>query len=201
MSLAALPFELPPALERALRDAYAEPPRAYHSFAHVGEVLARYAEVPRWDAPVEVALAVLFHDAVYVAGRTDNETKSAALARAWIPAHLPALGADVGRVVALVLLTAAHGKLAPGDPRVDHDAALFLDCDMAILGADPERFDAYERAIAAEYATLPRLVYAAGRRRFLGRLLASPAIYLSPFFRDRLEANARANLRRALGRG
>ena len=72
MSLPGLPLALPPGQIEALRAAYAQPPREYHDFGHVGEVLRHYAAVaarPGWQKPVEVALAVLYHDAVYVAGK------------------------------------------------------------------------------------------------------------------------------------
>ena len=71
-----LPFALPPSLEAELRRAYASPPRAYHNFEHVEEVMEHASSVPRWNDPVAVALAVLFHDAVYEAGRSDNEARS-----------------------------------------------------------------------------------------------------------------------------
>lgn len=196
MTLRALPFACPPQLEAALRAAYAEPPRAYHDFSHVEEVLGHMASVPHWNDPAAVALAVLFHDAIYVAGRSDNEARSAALAAACVSAHLPELRVDVARVEHLIRLTARHGRLARGD--VDPEAALFLDCDMAVLGADPARYAAYERAIAEEYRALPAELFRAGRAQFLKSLLAKPHIYLSEWFADRLEAKARANLARAL---
>ncbi|MBS1152427.1 MAG: hypothetical protein H6Q89_4125, partial [Myxococcaceae bacterium] len=102
------------------------------------------------------------------------------------------------RISQLILLTARHGALTPAD--VDPEAALFLDCDMAILGAAPEVFDRYDAAIREEYAQVPAILYSLGRRRFLTRLLAAPRIFLSDFFHARLDAAARANLRRALGK-
>jgi predicted metal-dependent HD superfamily phosphohydrolase len=194
----ALPFALPVGLQLALRAAYAVPARAYHGFAHVEEVLGHYAGArPLLREPVSVALAVLFHDAIYQPGRTDNEAASAELAAALVPAHLPQLRVDLARVKELILLTARHGRVGPDE--VDADAALFLDCDMAILGAPWPRFEQYDGDIAAEYAALPRGVYHAGRARFLRGLLAREVIYLSGHFRQRLEQPARSNLRRALG--
>lgn len=173
--------------------AHATPPRAYHSLAHVVEVAQRFAEV-RFERPNEAYAAVLFHDAIYEPGRKDNEARSAALARA----SLAGQPVDVERVAELILLTARHGQLGPGD--VDADAALFLDCDLAILGSPPERFDAYDAAIAQEHAHLPPEAYAQGRRAFLERMLARERLFLSPHFHAALEARARDNLRRALER-
>ena len=100
---------------RSVVSAYATPPRAYHSFAHVQEVLRHLSTVPTWTNPTDVYLAALFHDAVYVAGRKDNETKSAELARAAIETFLPTARLDVARIVTLIELTAKHGSLTPPD--------------------------------------------------------------------------------------
>ncbi len=149
-----------------------------------------------WEAPREVFLAVLYHDAVYEAGRHDNEARSAELSQSAIARWLSDQTLDGARVAGLIRLTARHGKLTPDD--VGRDEALFLDCDMAILAAPPTRFDAYEAAIAEEYATLPRPMYLAGRRAFLEQVLDKPRIFLSPTFHTRLDAAARDNLRRTL---
>lgn len=206
MDLPGLPLRLPPGQLDALRAAYADPPRAYHDFAHVHEVLRRYGEVaagPGWTQPREVALAVLYHDAVYEAGQGDNEERSARLAMDAIARWLPGAGVDPQRVARLIGLTARHGRHAPADfaddPAPD-DVRNFLDCDMAILGAEPPAFDAYDRAIAAEYrGVLPGWLFRINRRRFLRGLLARERIYLGDFFHARLEEKARRNLRRALG--
>ncbi len=207
MSLSGLPLALPPGQLEALHSAYAEPPRAYHDFSHVAEVLRHYAAVatgPGWQQPREVALAVLYHDAVYVAGKSDNEARSALLASDDIARWLPDAGIDAARVAYLIELTARHGRHVPSDfdtdPAAD-DVRNFLDCDMAILGAEAEAFDAYDRAIAAEYAAvLPGWLFRLNRRRFLRGLLARDRIYLGDFFHLRLEEKARRNLRRALAK-
>ncbi|MET0386143.1 MAG: hypothetical protein ABW321_09310 [Polyangiales bacterium] len=193
---ARLPFECPPQLIAALRSTYAVPPRAYHNFSHVEEVLGHMASAPRWSDPASVALAILFHDAIYEAGKPDNEARSAQLAEVQINAHLPAWVARITRVRELILLTARHGRLSRGD--VDPDAAMFLDCDMAVLGAEPTRYAHYERAIADEYSAVPPELYRVGRAQFLQAVLTKPNIYLSPWFQARFELRARENLAAAL---
>lgn len=201
----ALPFALPTGQLDALRTAYTTPPRAYHDFAHVEAVLGHFAEVasgPGWQQPVEVALAVLYHDAVYEAGHADNEVRSAQCAVDAITRWPPSMQVQTARVVELIELTARHGSLTADAFTADDtggDTCMFLDCDMAILGADTSRFDAYDRGIAAEYrGHVPGWTYRLQRRRFLKTLLAKPRIFLSDFFHQRLDAQARANLRRAI---
>jgi predicted metal-dependent HD superfamily phosphohydrolase len=151
--------------------------------------VARHWAGQQWQQPQETFLAVLFHDAVYEAGRTDNEERSAAL--------FARLCGENPRVAQLIGLTARHGKLTPAD--VDEEAARFLDCDMAILGSAPEVFARYEEQIAREYAPVVGPDgYAAGRRRFLSGLLEKERIFLSPDFHRRFDSRARANVRSAL---
>src|SRR5215813_6459154 len=192
-------LDLPERMLKSAQAAYEVPPRAYHTWAHVEEVVrwnGEGARVPGWKQPREILLATVYHDAIYVPGAKDNKARSAELALAQIREHLHHEALDVARVAQLINLTARHGSLTPDE--VDAEAALFLDCDMAILGAEPDAFDRYDRAIRTEYATVPRPLYELGRKRFLRKVLESPRIFLSPYFHDRLDAAARANLRRAL---
>ena len=185
------PLQLPDELVRALAAAYGEPHRAYHNASHIAEVLDWYDRVADdvgWQQPAEVYVAILFHDAIYVAGARDNEARSAAWAR---EAELPV---DRARVAQLIELTSQHGS----HDEADRDAALFLDCDMAILGAPPARFADYDAQIAREYAALAPDAFRAGRRAFLTKLAAKPRIFLSDYFHARLDAQARANLAAAL---
>ncbi len=192
-------LDLPSPLLEELCRAWETPGRNYHSLTHLEDVVRLFRDVEaasEWRAPREAFLGLLFHDAVYVPGAGDNEARSAELARAAVARFLPGVQIDVDHVTRLILLTADHGNLAPED--VDHDAALALDCDMAILGAAPADFDAYHAGIAAEYAGMPRDVYEGGRRAFLSKLLDKERIFLSDFFHRTLDAPARSNLRRAL---
>jgi predicted metal-dependent HD superfamily phosphohydrolase len=187
------PLGLAPEVEQVLAAAYGEPHRVYHGAAHIAEVLRWFDVVGDevgWRDAAAVYLAVVFHDAVYDPLRTDNEARSAELARTL--AHAPA------RTTELILLTARHGVIDPAT--VDADAAHFLDCDTAILGAPPAEFDAYDAAIAAEYKHVPAALFRAGRGAFLAKLLARPHIFLTALFRARLERGARANLERARAR-
>jgi predicted metal-dependent HD superfamily phosphohydrolase len=196
-SLAPPGLGLPSPLLDEVAHAYASAGRAYHDLSHVLDVADRFAEVgPAWRAPREVYLAVLYHDAIYVPGASENEARSAEMARGAIASFLPGASVDAERVAELILATARHGSLGPAD--VDADMAYFLDCDMAILGASAPLYDAYARGVAAEYSWLPGERYRIGRGRFLEKILASAHIFLSPSFHARLDAPARGNIAREL---
>lgn len=190
---------LPPEQQAALEAAYAGSTRAYHHYGHAQDVLGHVEEVQHqvgWQHPQEVRLAALYHDAIYDPARKDNEARSAELAREHLARWMPGR-ADADRVAELILLTARHGQFKPGE--LDPEAELFLDCDMAILGAAPEAFDAYHCGIAAEYrGHVPGWLFKVKRKQFLKALLGTERIFLSPHFHARLDTAARNNLRRAI---
>lgn len=186
------PYTIAPEVEALLVRHYNEPHRAYHNANHIAEVLGWFdivADELGWQAPRDVYDAILFHDVIYDAQAKDNETRSAELALA----H----GCSP-RTAELIALTALHGKLARTD--VDDDAALFLDCDTAILGASPEAFDAYDRGIAIEYASVRPDLYKQGRGAFLRMMRERDRLFLTDYFHGKLDAAARANLDRAISR-
>ena len=181
-----------------LRVRYAEPHRAYHTQAHVDAMLAGLADLgPAIAEPVAAELAAWYHDAIYDPAVSDNEARSAALLRADMAGLAdPNL---LERAETLVRLTAAH-ELPVGMPsNLAADAALFLDLDMAVLGASPGEYDAYERGIAAEYEPVFGCErFSEGRAAFLSGLLERPRLFLTQQFQDRLDILAHANMRRAL---
>lgn len=174
--------------------AYGAPHRHYHTLEHLAECLALAeewrGEFARAD---EACLALWAHDVVWSPALPDAEARSAD----WVQARMREGGltnAAAGRVAGLVLAT-THLAPAPSP-----DAALVQDIDLAVLGADPARFDRYDAAIRAEYAAVPDAAYRAGRREVLARFAGRTTVYSTPVARARFEAAARRNLARALGR-
>jgi predicted metal-dependent HD superfamily phosphohydrolase len=171
---------------------YAEPHRAYHTARHLGECFAALEPASHLAArPAEVEAAIWFHDAIYDPPSHDNEARSAR----WAQDALLRAGVDVaaaGRVHAMVLAT-QHTAVSD-----DADTRLLVDVDLSILGAEPARFDEYERQIRFEYAWVPEPDFRAGRSRILAGLLERSSIYGTAWFAGRLQARARANLTRSL---
>ncbi|MDM0041721.1 N-methyl-D-aspartate receptor NMDAR2C subunit [Variovorax sp. J22G21] len=190
---AALKLDPPPELLDELLARYAEPQRHYHTLQHLGECLAGFErEQAHAVRPGEVAIALWFHDAIYDVQGHDNEARSAD----WARAALQRAGASnvvAQRVHALVMATCHDAG------PVDADAQLLVDIDLSILGAPPERFAEYERQIRAEYAHVPPATFEPRRREILGRFLARDPLYLTPGLRAACEAQARVNLRAAIG--
>ncbi len=188
------PLGADPALSRAARDdlerRHAEPHRAYHTLAHVAQVLAGVDELIAAGEPVAdpgaVRLAAWCHDAVYVPGSPDNERASAELA----DVTLDALGLDADgrrRVRELVLATRDHTAR-------DADARVLVDADLAVLAGPEPAYAAYVRALRREYAEVPEPAWRSGRAAFLAGMLARDAVFTTPTMRVRAEPAARRNL-------
>ena len=174
-------------LGEALIAAYDEPHRRYHNQSHLFWLLD---EADRRAAHIQegklIGFAIWFHDAIYQPGRSDNEALSADWARR-------GLGRDpafASRVAALVEKTKDHaaGEASP-------DEALFLDMDIAILGASRIDYCAYAAGIRAEYERIPDEVFGAGRVAFLERQLARSSIFRTELYEREIGESARANMR------
>ncbi len=175
----------------AMLAAYDEPHRHYHTRQHLAECLSLLDQhAGSATDPDAVAAALWFHDAVYVPGAADNESRSAELLRRL----LDPLGLPQPRAAAIARLIQATDHRRPG---TTDDERLICDIDLAILGASRGRYDAYAAGIRAE-APLPQAEYVPRRRAFLESLLARPAIYQTTVFQRTFESTARANLRREL---
>ncbi|CAN5187065.1 hypothetical protein BH23ACT9_BH23ACT9_08350 [soil metagenome] len=172
---------LPAGLHERLADRYATPPRSYHTLEHAAAVAARAADLGG-DRPC--LLAAWFHDAVYDPTADDNEARSADLLLQWLPHDL-----DAPEAARLVRLTATHDA-EPDDER----GGILCDADLAVLGADPEGYEAYRRSVRREYAHVDDEAWSVGRAAVLQRLLERPHIYRSPQAAKRWEASARRNL-------
>lgn len=184
-----------PALWPLVEAAHDTPGRHYHGWSHVLACLAQFRGL-RFERPRVVLLALLFHDAVYVPGRSDNEARSAELALQWLDEHARLPADELGRIQALILATANHH--APRD--LDHDARLFLDIDLAVLGQAWPIYLRYAQQVREEWcpAVVNPEAYVRGRQQFLRGLLNQSRLYASPELARQLEAQARSNLSREL---
>ena len=176
----------------ALRSRYDEPQRHYHTFNHIQACLQLLDQVrAQLQEPVAVELALWFHDVIYDPRAKDNEQRSADFART----ALLSCRLDVNlvtQVERLILLTRHNATPDTEDGR------LLVDIDLAILGAAPDLYQRYEHWVRQEYAHVPRWLYRWGRKRLLRRFLRQPFLYATGHFRQRLEAQAKHNLRQAI---
>lgn len=178
---------------------YDEPHRCYHDRRHLREMFDEAMSLGLPLAPAE-ALALLFHDAVYVPGaaRGSNEMMSAQMLRVY-SSGLPASIVDAACRV--VVDTAEHVATDPGSEYV-------LDLDLMRLAAPPAQFDEYSRQVFSEQRPLILIsddheawrYFEQRRVAFFRLLLERQEIFNLPVFRARYGETARSNLRRATAR-
>jgi predicted metal-dependent HD superfamily phosphohydrolase len=175
---------------RRLRRAWRGMGRHYHTLAHLDSCLREFDDARQLALrPAEVELALWFHDAVYRSWRHDNEARSGVLAADILRG---ASLETVDRIRQMILAT-MHD-----DAGFSGDTALVIDIDLSILGAPPEIYVRFERAIRREYWWVPRARYVAGRSKILERFLGRNTIYTHDLFYNRYESAARANITAAL---
>ena len=177
-----------------LVECYSEPHRRYHTVQHLHECFAHLDEV--WSSAEqagEVEVALWFHDAIYDTSRKDNEERSAAWARD--SALLAGLSPEKAERIAGLVIATKHDAVAVG-----RDAAVLVDIDLGILGADTARFQEYEVQVREEYAWVPESLYRKARRQILQHFLDRERIYSTEYFQTEYETRARENINRSLSR-
>jgi predicted metal-dependent HD superfamily phosphohydrolase len=179
--------------------AYTQPNRHYHNLDHIHHLLTiierfdrkNSPQLERLQDPSSVILAAWFHDFVYDPQAVDNEVQSAKAATELL-ANLN-LCLDLDRIEQLILATQGH-QIDPDDA----DLCMFLDADLAILGADRLRYATYLRSIRREYEWVDEASYRTGRSRVLASFLQRDRLYYTDLLFDELEAIARMNLQREI---
>ncbi|HEY0846331.1 MAG TPA: hypothetical protein VGE12_13265 [Noviherbaspirillum sp.] len=169
---------------------YSEAHRAYHNLSHIMALL-RQADSERVHVtrPDVIELAIWFHDVIYDTHARDNELRSAT----WARHAMTAMGIEpevIKGVEQCILATEKHELPSPHIA----DLPLFLDLDLAILGASEESYRRYAQVIRAEYDWVPEQEYRSGRAAVLKRLIERPALYRTPEMAERYEARARRNI-------
>ncbi len=186
-----------------LVDRWREPHRVYHSRLHLADALDALDLLVADGAPGSgwhAAVALWFHDAVHDGEAGRDEERSAALVGTLLG---PLVGGaepagraqavslrDLDEVARLVLVTTDHAPAAD-----DPTGALVSDADLAILGAEPPRYDRYAAQVRAEYGHVPDDAFRAGRAAVLDQLAGLPALFRSAAGAGRWALPAGRNLR------
>ncbi|MEN6669349.1 hypothetical protein AAJP47_03125 [Psychrobacter sp. B38] len=199
--LLALNSEITPAEAQALwldiAARYNETQRAYHSLRHLQQLLVEFEQIAQYLCePHLIALALYYHDVIYNPLRSDNEQKSADYMLDKLNCYLS--DDQCHYVYALIMMTATHqlGELTNNQRR--RDAAYLLDMDLSILGAPWPEYERYAQAVRCEYTHVPIADYRVGRTKVLKFLLAHSPLYLTDYYHQRLDVQARANIEREI---
>ncbi len=172
--------------------AYSQPDRHYHNLHHIDRLLTTIDRPESLQNPTAVILAVWFHDFVYDSQSSDNEAQSAKSAGELLT-NIGISTELIDRVQQLILATQGHQV----DPD-DRDRCIFLDADLAILGADPVEYQAYTRSIRREYSWASDAAYKVGRIQVLESFLQRDRLYYTDLLSNELESIARFNLQQEI---
>ena len=169
---------------------YREPHRRYHDPDHLAHCLAEFDSArPHIDRPDAVEMAIWFHDVINEPGNRDNEQLSADYFREKADGSMEP--AFIDEVITLILAT-THDK-SPREP----DRQFICDIDLSSFGCPWECFLRDSAAVKAEFPGTDAEYYR-GQTVFMESMLARPRIFLSDFFHDRYERQARENIRALL---
>ena len=176
---------------------YSEPQRAYHTLEHIEQLFIQFESIQHvLSEPHIIALAVYYHDVIYDPTRSDNELRSAEYA---VEALRPYLRDEqCQHIYALIMMTASHQIDTLIDSDKYNDAAYLLDMDLSVLGTPWSTYQQYANAIRQEYAHVLDTQYRDGRTAVLKGLLAHPRLYLTDYYYELLENQARDNIKREI---
>ncbi|HEY8065506.1 MAG TPA: hypothetical protein VIF40_12405 [Methylosinus sp.] len=196
-----------PGAYRALDAAYRQPHRAYHSWAHIDELLAGLEHFDRLATrPDLIAAAIFWHDAVHLArdpdGKTRLDRQNVRDSVAAFHRHTLLDGNEAKAVEELVMATADHvGARASCElyPGFSDDLDLFVDLDLSPLAAPWDIFAANTQKIRSESVGVEEAEFAANQAKMLEGLARGDApVFRRAETRAAWDATARVNLARCI---
>ncbi len=188
---------------------YRQPHRHYHTLQHLWECLSDPVLLLAAEFR-DIAAAIFFHDVVYdpSAPKGQNEKKSAeALAHAAVQLGIgwwhakrrwATWKSPIAHVEHWIAASTHDDSLDLRGPGYDFDCNLFLDLDLKILGAEPDRFDEYEDQVRREYSFVPDDLFRQARAGILRKIVGREEIYKTSAMQSRYGRKARANLTRSI---
>jgi predicted metal-dependent HD superfamily phosphohydrolase len=173
-----------------LLDGYREPHRHYHSLSHIEHCLRMFEQCKSLSShPDALELAIWFHDVILEAGRADNEARSAEL---YLELSRDAHDDATRQLVNRLILATQHN----GGVLEDADNIYMIDIDLSSFGLPWDEFLRDSLALRAENPQLSDADYALRQTGFQRALLERPRFFLSDYFFNRFEQQARDNLAR-----
>ena len=178
------------AIHQRLLAGYHEPQRHYHTLDHIKHCLAMFEDCKALvHDPDSLEMAIWFHDVILESGRRDNEALSAELYLELSDGVQPD---EKRQLVKRLIMATLHN----GDCLEDADSIYMVDIDLSSFGLCWDGFLRDSQNIRAENPHLCDQDYQLNQSGFQRSLLARPRFFLSDFFFDRFEKQARDNLAR-----
>ncbi|POR24873.1 hypothetical protein BWK58_07525 [Flavobacterium columnare] len=164
---------------------YSKKNRYYHNWIHIEAMIKSWSDYKYLlENPIEVLLAIYYHDLIYISTRNDNELKSAEVA---VAALQKATKINTKIIYDLILCTKTHEAYTD-------DQKWLVDFDLQILGKEWKVYEHYFKQIRKEYRIYPNFMYNPGRKKALQHFLEKEVIYQTDTFRGLYEKQARMNI-------
>lgn len=175
-----------------VKEKYSGNKRHYHSLNHIEKLLRELIQIKgniqNWET---ILFTLYYHDIIYSAISSDNEEKSALLAKKRMK-QIAAPKKIIDHCACQILAMKAHALSE------DSDTNYFTDADLSVLGQDWETYSEYAKKVRKEYIIYPDFVYNPGRKKVLIHFLGMERIYKTDLFFDKLEPQAKENLTKEL---
>lgn len=142
-----------------LYDAYDQPWRHYHTLDHIFEVYDILFESSHGTPILELAVATMYHDIVYLPTSDTNEEDSVKYFLEDAK-HLNLSSEQTDYICKLIMCTKNHKPF-------DFLSQMFINADMNILTSDIDKLIDYEHKIFKEYQLYPLKIYKEHRINFL----------------------------------
>jgi predicted metal-dependent HD superfamily phosphohydrolase len=178
------------AIHQQLLRAYREPHRHYHTLAHIEHCLAMFEQCRSLVATADaLEIAIWMHDVIIEPGRRDNEAVSAQL---YLDLSAGVHTEEMRQLIERLIMATLHD----GSSLEDADSIYMVDIDLSSFGLPWEEFLRDSIDLRAENRHLDDADYYLNQTGFQRKLLARPRFFLSKFFFERYEQQARDNLDR-----
>lgn len=174
-----------------IEDSYGERHRRYHTGAHIEHCLRQFdrARDLMEDANA-IELALWFHDVEYDPDSPNNEQESA---ERFKRSAMGIMSDDFVEQVYRLIIATIH-DYAPQAP----DEQYVVDIDLSSFGIPWKEFVIDSRNVRNEFPAMSDREFAQKNIGFLRMLLDRPSVYSTEFFKSRLEATARDNMRKQI---
>ncbi len=180
---------------RELVAKYNGPKRYYHTLdGHIKFCVYTFFEHIMYQVkdPISVLWQLILHDVVMDFYRSDDDVKSAEYAKEFLHKY----GVDAKAVDKIARAIVYHNhKQNP----CNEDIAFGLDADLFIFAQSQDVFDEYESNVRKEYDWVKESAFRKRRVEILSNFLNNrPSIFLTSYFKNRYEKQARKNLRNSI---
>ena len=166
--------------------------RYYHTLTHLKHIFEEFQDISLDKKEKNIIIFTTFyHDIIYDVSKSDNEIKSAILAKKRL-LELEVPMTIIKQVVELILLTKTHHTTN------NLCYQYFLDADLSILGTTPENYQKYTQQIRKEYQIYDDRSYKKGRTQVLEIFLKKKRLFQNDFFYEKYEKNAQKNIQNEL---